>query len=330
MSFVFRYLRDHLHLLMAGTAFICFFAISFALYHLPLAAVAYPTGLCLLLGCLLAVSPVRKAYQKHEALTKICLHRWNTVNNELLLYDTMVDEDYRYIIEHLSHEIQSVEAQMDSSRKAMIDYYSTWVHQIKTPIASMRLHLKAVDTALARKLLSDLLHIEQYVDMVLTYLRMGSSTTDYVFREISLDDILSENIRKYRGDFIMKNLRLQYEPSGMSIISDEKWLSFVIGQILSNSLKYTKQGTVTILTEAPRTLCIKDTGIGIAAEDLPRIFEQGFTGYNGHVEKRASGIGLYLCKQICDRLGHSIAVTSMPEIGTEVRIDFSQIYTVRD
>ena len=245
-------------------------------------------------------------------------------------YDTIEDEDYRHIIEHLCREIRSIEAQTDSSRKEMIDYYSTWVHQIKTPIASMRLHLKTVDTVLARKLLSGLLHIEQYVDMVLTYLRMGSNTTDYVFREVALDNILRENIRKLRGDFIVKNLALQYEPSGVTVVSDEKWLSFVVGQILSNSLKYTKEGAVTITMEALKTLCIKDTGIGIAPEDLPRIFEQGYTGYNGREEKRASGIGLYLCKQICDRLGHTISVTSTPEVGTEVRIDFSQFSAVRD
>ena len=330
MSFVFRYLRERLHLILIGAAFFCIFALSFVLYHLPLAAVAYPAGICLLLGCLLMANPIRKAHQKHETLTKIRLHSWNTVSDELLPYDTIEDEDYRHIIEHLCREIRSIEAQTDSSRKEMIDYYSTWVHQIKTPIASMRLHLKTVDTAPARKLLSDLLHIEQYVDMVLTYLRMGSNTTDYVFREIALDDILRENIRKFRGDFIVKNLALQYEPSGVTVVSDEKWLSFVVGQILSNSLKYTKEGAVTISMEAPKTLCIKDTGIGIASEDLPRIFEQGYTGYNGREEKRASGIGLYLCKQICDRLGHTISVTSTPEVGTEVRIDFSQFSAVRD
>lgn len=330
MSFVFRYLRERLRLILTGAAFICIFALSFALYHLPLAAVAYPTGICLLLGCLLVANPIRKAHQKHETLTRICLHSWNTVIDELLPYDTIEDEDYRHIIEHLCREIRSIEAQTDSSRKEMIDYYSTWVHQIKTPIASMRLHLKTVDTVLARKLLSDLLHIEQYVDMVLTYLRMGSNTTDYVFREVALDNILRENIRKLRGDFIVKNLALQYEPSGVTVVSDEKWLSFVVGQILSNSLKYTKEGAVTITMEALKTLCIKDTGIGIAPEDLPRIFEQGYTGYNGREEKRASGIGLYLCKQICDRLGHTISVTSTPEVGTEVRIDFSQFSAVRD
>lgn len=330
MSFVFRYLRERLRLILTGAAFICIFALSFALYHLPLAAVAYPTGICLLLGCLLAANPIRKAHQKHETLTKICPHSWNTVSDELLPYDTIEDEDYRHIIENLCREIRSIEAQTDGSRKEMIDYYTTWVHQIKTPIASMRLHLKAVDTTLARKLLSDLLHIEQYVDMVLTYLRIGSNTTDYVFREVALDDILRENIRKFRGDFIMKNLALQYEPSGVTVVSDEKWLFFVVGQILSNSLKYTKEGAVTISMEAPKTLCIKDTGIGIAPEDLPRIFEQGYTGYNGREEKRASGIGLYLCKQICDRLGHTISVTSTPEVGTEIRIDFSQFSAVRD
>ena len=206
----------------------------------------------------------------------------------------------------------------------MIDYYTTWVHQIKTPIASMRLHLKREDTSLSRKLSSDLLHIEQYVDMVLTYLRMESDTTDYVFREINLDKLLKENIRRLRGDFIMKNISLNFEVTSVSVITDEKWLSFVIGQILSNALKYTKNGSVTITVEKPKTLCISDTGIGIAPEDIPRVFEKGFTGLHGREYSGASGIGLYLCKEICTKLGIPITIESEIDKGTTVRLNLDK------
>lgn len=188
----------------------------------------------------------------------------------------------------------------------------------------MRLHLKQEDTALSRKLTSDLLRIEQYVEMVLTYLRMGTDSTDYVFREVDLDEILKENIRKYRGDFIIKKLSLQYIPSGEKVITDKKWLSFVIGQILSNALKYTKEGSVTIEVNHSKILSISDTGIGIAPEDLPRIFEKGYTGYHGREYSHASGLGLYLCKEICNRLGVDISVTSEIDRGTTVRIDLNQ------
>ncbi len=205
-----------------------------------------------------------------------------------------------------------------------MDYYGMWVHQIKTPIASMRLHLDGEDSGRSRRLRSELLRIEQYVEMVLTYFRIGSDSSDYVFRTVSLGKVLRESVRKFRGDFIMKKLRLEYAASDITVISDEKWLSFVVEQILSNALKYTNEGAVTISLEKPGTLCISDTGIGIAPEDLPRIFEKGYTGGNGHENKSSSGLGLYLCRQICDRMGIAISIESEVESGTTVRLDLDQ------
>ena len=155
--------------------------------------------------------------------------------------------------------------------------------------------------------------------MVLTYFRLGMETTDYVFRTVSLDKVVKENIRRLRGDFIIKKLNLQYTPLEETVVSDEKWLSFVVEQVLSNALKYTGQGTVSIFLEEPKTLCISD-----APEDIPRIFERGYTGSNGRMDKRASGIGLYLCKQICGRLGIGISVSSEADAGTTVRLDLSR------
>ena len=159
------------------------------------------------------------------------------------------EKDYQQIIKKLSQDMQIMEDQKADSFAEMLDYFTVWVHQIKTPIASMRLHLEEEDSKLSRRLTSDLLHIEQYVEMVLTYLKMGADSTDYVFRKVCLDKLLRENIRKLRGDFIMKRLKLIYNPSDETVISDEKWLSFVIEQILSNALKYTQEGSVTISME---------------------------------------------------------------------------------
>ncbi|MFR2965264.1 MAG: sensor histidine kinase [Anaerovoracaceae bacterium] len=157
--------------------------------------------------------------------------------------------------------------------------------------------LQKEDTEFSRKMSPELFRIEQYVEMVLTFLRLDSDTTDYVIKEYSLDDIVSQAVRKFSGDFINRKLTLEYKPLKAKVITDEKWLSFVIEQVLSNALKYTVNGKISISMEEPKTLCISDTGIGIAAEDLPRIFEKGYSGYNGRVNKRASGIGLYLCKE---------------------------------
>lgn len=162
------------------------------------------------------------------------------------------------------------------------------------------------------------------MEMVLGYLRLESPSSDYVIRNYALDDIVRQAVRKYASQFIRRKLRLEYTPLNVSVITDEKWLLFVIEQVLSNALKYTRSGSVSITLEAPKTLCIHDTGIGIAPEDLPRVFEKGFTGCNGRTDKRATGIGLYLCRRILEKLGHTIAITSTVGEGTTVRIGLQQ------
>ena len=324
MNFLKQYIREHLKTLFTFVSFAGIFTLTFLMYHLPIAAVLYPTMLCVLIGLIVFGTSAYNTYRKHKRLGEIEKLSALSVMNALDELSDIDDEDYRRIIAHLCREKQETEQKFQTVYSDMIDYYTVWVHQIKTPIASMHLHLKGEDTALSRKLTSDLLHIEQYVEMVLTYLRMGSDTTDYVFREVELDKLIKDNIRKMRGDFIIKRLNLQYTPSGETVITDEKWLSFVVGQILSNALKYTKEGSVTVTVEAPKILCISDTGIGIAQEDIPRIFEKGFTGYHGREHSHASGLGLYLCKEICGRLGIGITVISEIDKGTTVRLDLNQ------
>ena len=204
---------------------------------------------------------------------------------------------------------------------AMMDYYTLWAHQIKTPIASMSLRLQEEDTAQSRALLSDLGRIERYVSMVLTYLRLEGSSTDYVIRKTDLDSVLRPVFKQFAGEFISRKLKLDYTPVNVNVLTDEKWLSFVVEQLLSNALKYTPKGSVSVYLEEPSVLCIRDTGIGIAPEDLPRVFERSYTGLTGRADKRASGLGLSLCKRVCDNLGHGITIESVPGQGTTVRVD---------
>ena len=205
----------------------------------------------------------------------------------------------------------------------MMDYYTLWVHQIKTPIAAMRLRLQDEDTPQARTLLADLGRIEHYVSMVLTYLRLEGSSTDYVIRETDLDSVLRPVFKQFAGEFISRKLKLDYTPVNKRVLTDEKWLSFVVEQLLSNALKYTLAGSVSVYLEEPAILCIRDTGIGIAPEDLPRVFERSYTGLTGRADKRASGLGLSLCRQICSKLGHGLFIESVPDCGTVVHVDLS-------
>ncbi len=159
--------------------------------------------------------------------------------------------------------------------------------------------------------------------MVLSYLRLDSDTTDFVLKKFDIFDIVKQSVRKYAHLFIKKKINLNLEETSFTALTDEKWLSFAIEQILSNSLKYTKEGFISICLENESTLVIKDTGIGIAEEDLPRVFEKGFTGYNGRYDKKSTGIGLYLCKRILLKLGHTISINSRITEGTEVKINFN-------
>ena len=240
---------------------------------------------------------------------------------EVIPSTDLIENDYQKIIASLIEEEASVRGKAASDYNNMVEYYTVWAHQIKTPIASMRLALQSEDNDTARRLEGDLNRIESYVEMVLTFLRLDSDSTDYVIRQIELDDVIRQSVRKYSRDFITKKLTMDFKPTGYKVITDDKWLSFVIEQIISNAVKYTSSGGISIRMDEPGVLVIKDTGIGIAPEDLPRIFENGFTGFNGREDKRASGIGLYLCKRICDNLGHGIKAESVPGEGTAILLD---------
>ncbi|MCM1213641.1 MAG: sensor histidine kinase [Lachnospiraceae bacterium] len=203
------------------------------------------------------------------------------------------------------------------------DYYLMWTHQIKTPIAAMKLLLENGGEGDKNSffLREELWKIEQYVEMVLAFQRLESLSSDLVLKEYDLYDILKRTARDFSILFINKGLSLELQEMHMKVLTDEKWLGFCIRQLISNSVKYTKQGRVTIRTseeEERVVLCVEDTGIGIRPEDLPRIFERGFTGYNGRMDERSTGIGLYLCRRVFRHLG--IEVQAESEVGTGTRM----------
>ncbi|MCI8466107.1 MAG: HAMP domain-containing histidine kinase [Lachnospiraceae bacterium] len=204
-------------------------------------------------------------------------------------------------------------------RRAQLDYYTMWVHQVKTPIAAMRLLLDENESH-DRAILAELFRVEQYVGMVLSYLRVSGDGTDFVIRRQRLLPIIRQVVRKFAPLFIRKKLSLELKEMDCQVLTDEKWLSFVLEQILSNALKYTEEGGIRIYMASDVTLVVEDTGIGIDPSDLPRIWERGFTGENGRTEKSATGLGLYLCQEICRKLSHEIQIESGLGAGTRVSI----------
>ncbi len=308
-----------------GFCFLCavILSVSLALYRLPMQAIAYPLLLCLLLGGIALALDFRHLRYKHQCLSAL-QDLGELMETSMPVAESVEEADYQALIAALGERISELQLHADSRYRDMMDYYTVWVHQIKTPIASMHLSLQQEDTPLARTVAADLSRIEQYVDMVLAYLRLDAETTDYVFRNHAIDPMVRKAVKRFAPEFISRRLRLTYDPLEGTVVTDEKWLGFVLEQLLSNALKYTLQGGLHIYMEPPKTLCIADTGIGIAPEDLPRIFEKGYTGGNGRLDQKASGLGLYLCKTICDGLGIGLSVTSTVGDGTILRLELDQ------
>lgn len=320
MRFFHLYFKQQRQKIGLFLFFFLIFLAAFWLYDLPIEAVLYPAVVCGTIGLLCLAFHSFRTYKKHQSL-KALASLPGVLMKSFPEERTLDDADYQEIIRKIQEEQAQLENKMNLQYADMIEYYTIWAHQIKTPIASMRLTLQNEDTALSRRVSEDLFRIEQYVEMVLMFLRLDSNSTDYVIQKYDLDSIVKQAVRKFSLQFIQKKIKLVYEPVNIQVVTDEKWLLFVIEQVLSNAVKYTPSGgSVTITAEQPMTLCIQDTGIGIAPEDLPRIFEKGYTGYNGRNHKKASGIGLYLSKRICRNLGHKILVNSSPDSGTAVRI----------
>ena len=238
-------------------------------------------------------------------------------------------EYYQKIIERLHNEVEKLKIEDNKKMEGLVDYYSMWIHQIKTPIAAINFLLdnEEIDVKAFRQ---ELFKIERYVEMVLTYIRLGSETSDYVITSINLDEVVRENIKKYATLFINKKIKLNYVSHETYVISDKKWLGFAFEQLLSNAIKYTKSGGEISINISESKLIIEDNGIGIYEEDLPRIFEQSFTGLNGRYEKKSSGLGLYLCKKTLDKLQHKIEITSKVNKGTKVMITFPKKDMFRD
>ena len=323
MKVFFSWLRTRLWTLAFPAACLIVCAVVFGLYQLPLCAVSYAALLCGVLALLWMALDFLFYSRRHRRLTTLQKEIDATLAHLPEPRD-LLDADWCALIRTLDEAKRDAQAEGERRYTATVEYFTVWVHQIKTPIAAMRLLLQETDTPENRALSEELMHIEQYVEMVLGYLRLDSNSTDYVLRRCELDAIVRQSVRKYAALFIRKKIRLDYQSVNCTVLTDEKWLAFVIEQILSNALKYTRSGSVTIRLESPCTLVIADTGIGIPPDELPRVFERGYTGCNGRTDKRATGLGLYLCKRILTQLGHGIDIRSAPGAGTAVRIHLEE------
>lgn len=266
------------------------------------------------------------AFQKKYKHLKKLEETPSTISSYLVESTNEIEKEYQNLLTLLNQQFIEYQNNIDSKTSKRNDYFDLWAHEIKTPIAAMHLLLDDTDF---KDLKEQLFHLEEYVSMAMGYIRADSVSNDFVIKKYNVEDICKACVRHYSPLFIRKKLSLTFKPFHYEIVTDEKWLSFVIGQILSNALKYTEKGSISIYMKQ-NDLIIEDTGIGINESDLPRIFEKNYTGENGHKNSSSSGMGLYLCKLILEKLSHSIHITSKVNSGTQVIISFSPYNNVRN
>lgn len=322
------YMRDRAA--MFGCLLICYgtlFLIGY-LYDIPFEKTRYIAEfsgagvfLCLLVDIL--------KYAERWKELKRCIATSDTYPGMFYTVPGDLEALYRSMSAKMRQEKEELIFEDQKRYTEMMDYYGMWAHQIKTPIAAMRILVQSgmdreeneENQKLFRQLQMELFKTEQYVEMVLSYLKIGDIAKDMVLERCDLGKVVRQAVKKYSRLFILQKLSLEMGEIAEIVLTDEKWLSFVVEQILSNALKYTKSGSVSIYLEQEGVLVIKDTGIGISAEDLPRIMEKGYTGYNGRIDKRSTGIGLYLCKKVMDKLHHQLRIDSEDGKGTKVVLD---------
>ena len=324
LSVIRGYIKQNIKVLLLFIVFALVFCIVFSLYDLEIEAIYYSVMLCTFIGLIYICISFINYYKKHIQLYKLQNEISISLEN-LPSPKTLIEEDYTNLILTLNKEYKNYISKSDIAKSDMIDYYTMWVHQIKTPISAMKLLIQTSESEISSDLSSELFKIKQYVEMVLSYIRLGSNKNDFVLKEYDLDNIIRQAVRKYAPLFIRKKISLDFQPTNYKVLTDEKWLVFVIEQLLSNAIKYTNKGKISIYSLENKKLVIEDTGIGISKEDIPRIFDKGFTGYNGRTDKKATGLGLYLCKNILDKLSHKISIESEVGVKTKVILDLAMV-----
>lgn len=314
------YLRAHTGGLLLAAACAALFYVVLFLYNTPPEPVLYASALSAALAFLVHLVRFLRFSQRVQALTS-ALSALPESGVHLPEPRTLPEAQYGEVVQTLLRLLSESEEQRRRGRRENADYFTVWVHQIKTPLAAMRLLLHEADTAENRELLAELFRVERYVEMALTYARLESPVTDFVLRHVQVEPVVRRVAREYAEQFVRSRLTFSCDIAPAKVLTDEKWLAFILGQMLSNAVKYTKSGGVTVRMTAEGVLTVTDTGAGIQPEDVPRVFEKGFTGQNGREAQSATGLGMFLSRTAAEKLSHSLTVSSAPGKGTVFTLD---------
>lgn len=325
IKFLLSYLKDRKNIILFFAGVQIIYAVIYMLFHYKSGTYLYALLVVCTFAFIIGICDFVKYIEKHKKLIEL-LRNIECNPDMNIKSENLIEKDLVRIITKLFSYAAQNNFSINNSCENMSNYYSMWVHQIKTPISAASLIIQASDNFPEKNMLKqELFKINEYAEMALQYAKLEYITSDLKLKKYSLERIVKDVVKKYSSVFIYKKIGIKIEEINKEVITDDKLVSFVIQQVISNAIKYTKKGRITIYmdSENENTLVIKDTGMGISKEDIPRIFERGFTGYNGHEDKKASGIGLYLCSEVIKKLGHKIYIKSEQGKGTEVYIDFT-------
>lgn len=290
----------------------------FLLYHLVIEAFFYLEIIIFSFLIVLLFISYFKKKKKYNELTNI---EEDILNGNLVIIeeDNIIDRKYTEIIKKLNHKINDISNSFNKEKDDIQDWYTLWLHQIKTPIAVIKLNINEKD----KDIQNELFRIEEYANMALSYIRINSITNDLLIKEYSLDKIIRETLKKYAVQFISKKLSVEYIETDKIIITDKKWFSCILEQFISNAIKYTEKGKIKIYVKNEK-LIVEDTGIGIDKEDLPRIFEKSYSGINGRTNDKSSGLGLYLSKIVANLINEELSVESEIKKGSKFFVSITE------
>ncbi|WP_242034798.1 sensor histidine kinase [Leuconostoc falkenbergense] len=265
-------------------------------------------------------------FQTRKILKNVLSDERLSVDNLSLPATSSVAHLYQNLLKQQAIRQKKALATQVNAMQDIQDYYAMWAHQIKVPLSVLDL-MNQTDTIEKYETSNQLLIVNQYLNMMLQFIRLKNLHQDLTFKPIHVQAIVRDVIKSYKLFFIRQNLSVSITGEDFTVVSDSKWIQFVLEQIIFNAIKYTSQGCIQVIFENHHQVVIKDTGIGIAASDLPRLFDKGYTGLNGRLENNSSGLGLFMVKQILSELGHDIKIASVVGSGTTVTIDFKQTKT---
>lgn len=314
----FRYLIDRRRVLLCGLLLFAAIAGLMLLYGLRLSQIGYCALIAITLAIVMSVPDFVRYCRSVRRLKAVKCSALQGSPEPAAMEGPLPMELVLETMELLRTRAADLESQAATRQEELMDYYTLWVHQVKTPLAAMGLILQSGSVPEAEALRQELFKIERYMEMLLGYLRLHSISSDLRLESCPVRPIVSKAVKKFASQFIYKKLRVDLEDFDDRVITDEKWLLFVLEQLISNAVKYTVSGGITISMGPGHVLAVCDTGVGIDPADLPRVCERGFTGQNGRAERSSTGLGLYLCKSVLDKLQTSFEIKSQPGRGTTV------------